>query len=199
MIFFAQFFLRPISALSTPVVMTIMTLMVAVFTPVTSAHAASISSAVADHQSNVMFIRHALAPGYGDPDDFDIHDCSTQRNLDDEGRRQARELGQMIAASGLKVEAVLSSQWCRCQDTATEMAIGPHRVHPGLNSFFEGHVDRAVTLTLLRDYLATLPKDKMVVMITHQVVIQAITGLSTRSGGIVLYNTGNGEAKRYHP
>ena len=111
---------------------------------------AALKNAVTSHGANVIFMRHALAPGYGDPDNFDINDCSTQRNLDANGRKQSQDLGQLFRSSELTIDAILSSRWCRCQDTALEMNIGDYRTHDGLNSFFQDHVDRDETLTLLR-------------------------------------------------
>ena len=164
-----------------------------------STEALSLKNAVASHGANVIFIRHALAPGYGDPDDFDIADCSTQHNLDTTGRQQARELGQLFQDSGLKINAIFSSRWCRCQDTATEMKIGPYETHDGLNSFFQDHVDRDETLRLLRQALSATPPEDLVLMITHQVVIQAITGISPRSGGMVLFNSNTDQSMRFNP
>ena len=143
---------------------------------------------------NVLFLRHALAPGFGDPDRFDVDDCTTQRNLNDAGREQARAIGAYMARHGITPDTILSSQWCRCKDTATEMAIGPFSTHPGLNSFFNGHVDRDQTLAALREHMARSGPDRLELMVTHQVVISAITGISPRSGGIVVYNSRSGEA-----
>ena len=163
----------------------------------TAPNGTSLKNAVSSHGANVIFMRHALAPGYGDPDDFDIADCNTQRNLDARGRQQAQELGQLFQSSGLTVNAILSSRWCRCQDTAIEMNIGAYRTHDGLNSFFQDHVDRDETLGLLREELSTIKSDDVVLMITHQVVIQAITGISPRSGGMVLFNSRTGQSLRF--
>lgn len=143
---------------------------------------------------NVLFLRHALAPGFGDPDRFDVDDCTTQRNLNDAGREQARAIGAYMARHGITPDTIFSSQWCRCKDTATEMAIGPFSTHPGLNSFFNGHVDRDRTLAALREHMARIGPDRLELMVTHQVVISAITGISPRSGGMVVYNSRSGEA-----
>ena len=143
---------------------------------------------------NVLFLRHALAPGFGDPDRFNVDDCTTQRNLNDAGREQARAIGAYMARHGITPNTILSSQWCRCKDTATEMAIGPFSTHPGLNSFFNGHVDRDQTLAALREHMARTGPDRLELMVTHQVVISAITGISPRSGGMVVYNSRSGEA-----
>lgn len=159
----------------------------------------ALKNAVTAHGTNVIFMRHALAPGYGDPDNFDITDCSTQRNLDATGRQQAQELGQLFRASGLTLDAILSSLWCRCQDTAIEMNIGAYRTHDGLNSFFQDYVGRDETLNLLHKELSQIQSDELVLMVTHQVVIQAITGISPRSGGMVLYNGRTGQSVRFTP
>ncbi|XDZ66707.1 histidine phosphatase family protein [Alphaproteobacteria bacterium LSUCC0684] len=134
-------------------------------------------------------MRHALAPGYGDPADFKIDDCSTQRNLDQRGREQARQLGRIFREERVSFDQILSSEWCRCKDTADELGLGAWQSFDGLNSFFQGYADREKTLAKLRERLDSLPPGKLVLMVTHQVVISAITGNSVGSGGIVLYNT----------
>ena len=73
---------------------------------------------------HVALIRHALAPGTGDPAGFRVDDCATQRNLSPTGRAQARAIGERFRANGIDTAAVLSSQWCRCLDTARELALG---------------------------------------------------------------------------
>ena len=77
------------------------------------------------------------------------------------------------------------------------MNIGDYRTNDGLNSFFQDHVDRDETLALLREELSRLKSDDLVLMITHQVVIQAITGISPRSGGMVLFNSKTGQSGRF--
>jgi len=162
----------------------------------TSSATAKLTQALKEEGINIIFIRHALAPGYGDPEDFDLSDCSTQRNLNDTGIRQAqalgRELKKAITEAQRPLTAILSSQWCRCQDTAREMALGPVDTFAGLNSFFQDHADRDTTLAMLEDKKASLGADDLVVMVTHQVVISAATSLSTSSGGLVLHNTRTG-------
>ena len=143
---------------------------------------------------NVLFLRHALAPGFGDPPHFDIDDCATQRNLNDVGRKQARAIGAYMKRHGITPDTIFSSQWCRCVDTARDMAMGPFTTHVGLNSFFDGHVDRDQTLAALRAHLAQIGSGRLELMVTHQVVISAITGIAPRSGGMVVYNSRTGEA-----
>lgn len=140
-------------------------------------------------RGTALLIRHALAPGFGDPANFRVDDCSTQRNLNDTGRQQARAIGAALRKAGADNAQILSSPWCRCLDTATEMALGPVMPFDGLSSFFQGHADRGETLRLLRERLASIQvSDPPLIMVTHQVVISALTGQGTRSGGAVLYD-----------
>ena len=146
----------------------------------------------------IILFRHALAPGFGDPTNFDVDDCKTQRNLDEQGRAQSKALGDRFKALGYSSDRVYSSPWCRCLDTARLMAIGPVEPFNGLGSFFEGHVDRGQTLALLNDKLSDIAelKRQPVVMVTHQVVISAVTGLGTSSGEGILYDPAEDKAYR---
>ena len=78
-----------------------------------------------------ILMRHALAPGTGDPADFALDDCSTQRNLSDEGRAQARMIGEAFASRGIRIDEVLTSQWCRCRETG---GASGSRARPGLSA-----------------------------------------------------------------
>ena len=142
--------------------------------------------------ANVIFMRHALAPGYGDPVEFDVNFCNTQRNLDEIGRKQAQFIGNYIMNEDIVFTDILSSQWCRCKDTATELGLGQWNSFAGLNSFFQGHADRTETLNMLSEKLDKTGDKELVLMVTHQVVISAITRHSTRSGDLILYNTRSG-------
>ena len=146
----------------------------------------------------VIMIRHALAPGFGDPTNFRVDDCSTQRNLDDRGRQQSQAIGQEFRQLNYSARTVYSSPWCRCLDTARLMQIGPVKAFPGLGSFFEGHVDRAQSLNALSEKLSSIADEQMqrVVMGTHQVVSSAITGLGTSSGEAILYDPSHQRAIR---
>ena len=144
----------------------------------------------------VLLIRHALAPGFGDPQNFDLNDCSTQRNLDGEGREQAFRIGEKIKAARIKFSKIYSSQWCRCLETAENMNLGEITVEPGLNSFFQGIVPKDKTLDRLRKRLESVEaKQELVLMITHQVTITAVTGITVSSGGAVAFNTKSGESR----
>jgi phosphohistidine phosphatase SixA len=137
---------------------------------------------------SVLMIRHAFAPGSGDPPNFRIGDCSTQRNLDERGRSQAVAIGAWLRARGIEDARVFSSQWCRCIDTATLMDIGPVEQLPALNSFFSRPEDREPNLAALQEFLSKQPLDgKLIVLVTHFVTISAVTGEGVTSGeGVVL-------------
>ena len=159
------------------------------------AWAEPLAEAVGAIGADVVFLRHALAPGSGDPADFRLRDCGTQRNLDARGRAQARAIGAYLRGSGFAFDEVLSSQWCRCRDTADELGVGEWREFPGLNSFFSGYADRGETLALLEGKLASIGPGELVLMVTHQVVIQAVAGISPPSGGVVAFNSRTRESR----
>ena len=132
-------------------------------------------------------IRHALAPGTGDPPNFTIGDCSTQRNLDETGRAQARNIGDWLRANGVSSASVYSSQWCRCLETAQLMVMGPVQELPALNSFYERTQDREPNLRALNDFISRQPAEgDLIVFVTHFVTISAVAGESVHSGEGVL-------------
>ena len=149
----------------------------------------SLKDALETH-GTVIFFRHALAPGYGDPANFQVDDCATQRNLDQRGREQSKRIGDAFKSLDFATDTVHSSPWCRCLETARLMDIGEVESFEGLGSFYEGHVDRQVTLKLLSDKLSTISNrdESPAIMVTHQVVISAITKLVTSSGEGILYD-----------
>ena len=138
----------------------------------------------------VGLMRHALAPGYSDPSHFKIDDCASQRNLDAAGRAQARATGAALRAAGVRFDLVLTSQWCRCRETARLLGLGPVRDLPALNSFFE-HPGRATPQTAaLRATLAGLPAGQRVLLVSHYVNIAELTGQATTSGEILVARRG---------
>jgi phosphohistidine phosphatase SixA len=135
----------------------------------------------------VALIRHALAPGTGDPGNFTLGDCSTQRNLNDVGRDQAARIGKLFRENGIEAAEVLTSQWCRCRETAELMELGAVEDAPFLNSFFRDYANRAPRTEALREWMAARnPVDGPAVLITHQVNISAYTDSFARSGEIVV-------------
>ena len=133
----------------------------------------------------VVLMRHATTePGTGDPPEFRLGDCRTQRNLSDEGRAQARRVGQAFAAQGAAAPTVRSSAWCRCTETA-QLAFGAHSVWPAINSFFQGDAGPAQTREVLQA-LATHRGPGNLVLVTHQVNISALTGEYPAMGELFL-------------
>lgn len=132
----------------------------------------------------VLLLRHAIAPGVGDPPGFRIGDCKTQRNLDAAGRAQAARLGERLRAAGVSEAKVYAGQWCRTQETARLLRLGPVTELPALNSFF-GRPDRSEDqLAALRAFLARLPvAGPPVILVTHQVTVTGLTGVYPESGG----------------
>ena len=149
----------------------------------------------AKNGDKIILIRHSKAPGFGDPPGFKIEDCSTQRNLSDDGILQARKIGKFFLINQIEFSEILTSEWCRCKDTINEMNIGNWKTFPGLNSFFQNFSKKKLVLSLLYDKLNNIKKDEFILFVTHQVVISEITNISPPSGGIVIYNTTNKKAK----
>lgn len=145
---------------------------------------------VPDKQDAIIFIRHALAPGTGDPAEFDVNDCDTQRNLSEQGRKQAEDIGRNLRRLGIADIPVYSSEWCRCKDTAELMNIGSVNHQPLLNSFF-ATPDGPAQLQKLRQWLAIA--NGPLVLVTHQVVITGMTGVYPASGEMVLTRLDDGE------
>ena len=155
--------------------------------------AASESGWPALKDGSVVLFRHANAPGGGDPPGFKLGDCSTQRNLDDTGRAQARRIGEQFRQRGIKVGAVLSSQWCRARDTAELAFPGQVRDDASFNSFFD---ERSRGQAQTAEALATLARWRgpgVLVVTTHQVNISMLTGVTPVSGeGVVVAPTRGG-------
>ncbi len=129
-------------------------------------------------------MRHALAPGIGDPADFQVGDCSTQRILDARGRDQATRIGAVFRDKGQTFDIVLTSQWCRCRDTAALLNLGPVEDAPAFNSFFQ---DASTRERQTRDALQALADQQgRPFVVTHQVNIRALTGQTTRSGEVLV-------------
>ena len=146
--------------------------------------------------ANIIFLRHSIAPGFGDPDYFNLNNCSTQRNLNEEGILQSKNIGAYFKSNNIRFSEVLSSEWCRCKDTVKEMKIGKWKTFSGLNSFFQGYSNKNEVLKKLNKKLSSTSNDELVLMVTHQVVISKITGISPPSGGIVIYNSQTRQSKQ---
>lgn len=135
---------------------------------------------------HVALIRHALAPGFGDPDNFSLDDCATQRNLSQAGRDQAARIGRKFQQAGIREADVYTSQWCRCRETAELLSLGTPRPLPPLNSFFQNFDRKEQQTAALGQWLAEQPLEKPLILVTHQVNITAFSKVSPASGEIVL-------------
>jgi len=131
-------------------------------------------------------MRHALAPGTGDPAAFSLEDCATQRNLSAAGRDQARMIGERLREAGLVDAAVWTSQWCRCRETGRLLGLGTVRDLPALNSFFRRADERRGRMEALRNWLQEAPLESPTILVTHQVNITALTGVFPRSGEMLV-------------
>ena len=137
--------------------------------------------------NKLIFIRHAYAPGSGDPINFDLNDCSTQRNLNKEGINQSKKIGQLFSKNKVQIDKVLSSEWCRCKDTA-EFAFNKYTTFNALNSFyaprFEKNKDKQVID--LKNYILNWNSKKNLVLVTHFVVILEVLNIHASSGEIIV-------------
>jgi phosphohistidine phosphatase SixA len=140
------------------------------------------------NRGSILMIRHALAPGNGDPPDFRIGDCTTQRNLNDSGRAQAKAIGDWLRSKGIQKAKVYSSQWCRCIETAKMIDLGIVTEMPALNSFFDIPQDREPNIRALRTFIEKQPiDDELIILVTHFVTISEIANQAVSSGeGVVL-------------
>ena len=139
--------------------------------------------------NHALLMRHALAPGTGDPVGYSLNDCSTQRNLDTQGRQQAVRTGQWLQRQGIQKAMVLTSPWCRCKDTANLLGFGQTEVEPAIGSFFEASQQAADYTQRLQKRLAQLGPtkgDKALILVTHHVNILDYMGSHVGSGDMVL-------------
>jgi phosphohistidine phosphatase SixA len=146
---------------------------------------------------HVLLMRHADAPGYGDPAGYVISQCSTQRNLGDYGKRQAKAIGVWLTTQGVQKADVFTSPWCRCLDTANLLNKGPVKIEPSLGSFFDNmSLEKRQTKaleTFIKNELAKQSKTPLI-LVTHHVNIQAFTGKVVGVGDMVLVRVNkNGE------
>ena len=135
----------------------------------------------------LILIRHAYAPGTGDPDNFDILDCSTQRNLNEVGIRDSKELGAFFFKNKIDIDKVLSSEWCRCKDTAY-YAFKDYEKKKFLNSFYSEKFAHKKKLQIdeLKKYIKKWKEKKNVILVTHYVVIYELLNVSASPGEIII-------------
>ena len=135
----------------------------------------------------LLFIRHAYAPGNGDPNNFNLNDCSTQRNLNEKGREQAKYIGEFFKKNKIKIDKVLSSEWCRCKETA-KIAFENFSTENFLNSFYSSKYakNKDKQLYAINEYVKKFKSSKNLVLITHYVLISEVLNYGPSSGEIVV-------------
>ena len=135
----------------------------------------------------LIFIRHAYAPGGGDPKNFNIYDCSTQRNLSESGRIQSKKIGNFFKENNIKIKNVYSSEWCRCKETAS-LAFTNFEIRNFLNSFFSPKFahKRKKQIINFRNFLSKWDKKENLIFVTHYVVISELIDYSAISGEIII-------------
>tara|TARA_B100000900_G_C20237412_1_gene576452 strand:+ start:49 stop:606 length:558 start_codon:yes stop_codon:yes gene_type:complete len=135
----------------------------------------------------LIFIRHAYAPGSGDPDNFNLNDCSTQRNLSEDGKKQARYIGKFFRENNIKIDTVLTSEWCRCKETA-KIAFNEFTSKNFLNSFYSSKFSKNKDKQVkeLNDYIKRFKSKKNLVLVTHYVLISEVLNYNPSSGEIVV-------------
>ena len=135
----------------------------------------------------LIFIRHAYAPGSGDPDNFDLSDCASQRNLNQEGIDQAKAINKLFLKNHMDRNLVLSSEWCRCKQTAKH-AFKKFKTKSFLNSFFSKKFahNKSNQINELKDYVKQWDGKSNLIFVTHYVVISEILNVSTSSGEIIV-------------
>ena len=135
--------------------------------------------------NHLVLMRHALAPGFSDPVNFDVENCSTQRNLNNDGRNQARSIGDLFRDNGINNLLVYSSQWCRCIETAELLEFGTVEELMMLNSFFKSFERKRAQTNSLVEWILKASLATPTVLVTHQVNITALTGFTPSSGELV--------------
>ena len=138
-------------------------------------------------EGKLIFIRHAHAPGSGDPVNFNILSCSTQRNLDKKGINVSKKIGKFFKKNNIKIDIVLSSEWCRCKDTAFH-AFRNYDTKFFLNSFYDKKFrnNKKIQITNLKKYIEEWGGKKNLVLVTHYVVISEILNYDAVSGEIII-------------
>jgi len=136
----------------------------------------------------VLLLRHTIAPGVGDPENFKLNDCSTQRNLSQVGRDDAKAVGDWLKRRDIKISRVESSRWCRAKQTAQLLGIGRVRLNSNLDSLFES-ADPAKAIQTVRvkkQIIDWRNKSGLLVLVGHFVNIGAVAGVGVGSGEGVL-------------
>ena len=146
----------------------------------------------------VLLLRHSLAPGVGDPANFTLNDCSTQRNLSAVGRKDARDVGQWLQRRQIKIARVESSRWCRAVETATLLNLGKVRLNKNLDSLFQetDALNHPQTIKVRKQIVSHRNKSGLLVLVGHFVNIGVLTNVGVDSGeGVLVRADGKGNIK----
>jgi phosphohistidine phosphatase SixA len=137
----------------------------------------------------LIFIRHAYAPGGGDPENFNLYDCNTQRNLSPSGRDQAKKIGNFFQDNKIPIDKVYSSEWCRCKETAS-IAFNKYETKNFLNSFFSSQFakNKDPQMKKLKKFIKNWDENKNLIFVTHYVVISESLNYTPSSGEIIVSN-----------
>ncbi len=152
------------------------------------AHASELAEKL-QSPDHVLLMRHTSAPGYGDPANYTLADCKTQRNLSNEGRKQAVAVGNWLKKQGVQTADVHTSAWCRCKDTAELLKLGHVTVEPALASFFDDMTQAKTQNQKLETFIAAKLRTKgkqALILVTHHVNIYEFMGENIASGDLVL-------------
>ena len=138
-------------------------------------------------EGKIIFIRHSIAPGGGDPENFSLNDCTTQRNLSKKGIEQSKQIGEFFKKNKVIISKVLSSQWCRCKDTAFH-AFGKYEEFFALNSTFQikfsGNSKKQAEA--LKNFVKKWDGKGNIIFVTHYVIILKHTNYAPSSGELVI-------------
>lgn len=140
----------------------------------------------------VVLLHHAFAPGTGDPANFDIDNCATQRNLSDRGEHQARRIGALFGARAAPIDHVETSRFCRCRDTALISFRDQEVIENDALDWLPGETDaeREARLDRVREEILAYSGSGNLVLVTHGEVIQALVGAAAREGEAVIVSRG---------
>lgn len=133
----------------------------------------------------LILIRHSDAPGTGDPANFNINDCKTQRNLSSTGIEQAKRMGEFFMKNNIPFEKVYSSEYCRCKDTA-KYAFKNFETFSGLNSTFADPSKTPVYIKRTKEFIEKLDKNKNYIFVAHHTTIQGLVDKFANSGEMII-------------
>ena len=139
--------------------------------------------------NNIIFLRHALAPGNGDPENINLNDCDTQRNLNLEGINQSKKIGIFFNENSIEIKKIFSSEWCRCKDTAL-YAFQKYETFEALNSFYDKkfYKNKNKQIKELKNFIKKWNNNGNIILVTHYVVIMELLNIGPKSGEIIVSN-----------